>query len=456
MKRHAALFLLMALLMAIAFSPCLAEAEETGNARPSRHITLHEAVQLALNHNHDVRIASYTVEEKQHAKEAAKSSYFPSIRNDSSFMHVTDTELIQIKSGSLGVAGGTPIPSANAIINQGGKNFTTSGTQITQPLTNLLKIRRENDLAQAELIASRAKAQLTGNDVALVVHQVYYRILIAQAHRSATEARIKASEDLQGERVEQVKFGSTLEQDLIDSRAQLLEAKQEILTTDLQLSDLKLKLNDLTGLPLTTPLDLDPAVPEFQETCPREECVSAAMASHPEIRAARAEMQKAEAAVRLAKTDMWVPDVEAFARYSYQENVPFLARNFGTLGVHFGYDVFDSGRKKALVHERQAQRSQAKENLAKLTDEVELAVETAYNKLDRTQQMLKVSEEVVALRTESNRVMQQKLLQGAALNSQAETATAQEYDATALLLQSRLDYLQAHDELINAIGRTPE
>jgi len=456
MKRHAALFLLMALLMAIAFSPCLAEAEETGNARSSRHITLHEAVQLALNHNHDVRIASYTVEEKQHAKEAAKSSYFPSIRNDSSFMHVTDTELIQIKSGSLGVAGGTPIPSANAIINQGGKNFTTSGTQITQPLTNLLKIRRENDLAQAELIASRAKAQLTGNDVALVVHQVYYRILIAQAHRSATEARIKASEDLQGERVEQVKFGSTLEQDLIDSRAQLLEAKQEILTTDLQLSDLKLKLNDLTGLPLTTPLDLDPAVPEFHETCPREECVSSAMASHPEILAARAEVQKAEAAVRLAKTDMWVPDVEAFARYSYQENVPFLARNFGTLGVHFGYDVFDSGRKKALVHERQAQRSQAKENLAKLTDEVELAVETAYNKLDRTQQMLKVSEEVVALRTESNRVMQQKLLQGAALNSQAETATAQEYDATALLLQSRLDYLQAHDELINAIGRTPE
>ncbi len=456
MKRNAALFLLMALLMAIAFMPCLAEAQETGNTAPPRHMTLHEAVQLALNHNHNIRIASYTVEEKQHAKEAAKSSYFPSIRNDSSFMHVTDTELIQIKSGSLGVAGGTPIPSANAIINQGGKNFTTSGTQITQPLTTLLKIRRENDLAQAELIASRERAQLTGNDVALAVHQVYYKILIAQAHRTATEARMKASEDLQGERVEQVKFGSTLEQDLIDSRAQLLQAKQEILTTDLQLSDLKLKLNDLTGLPLTTSLDLDPAVPEFQETCPRQECVSAAMASHPEIVAARAEVQKAEAGVRLAKTDMWVPDVEAFARYSYQENVPFLARNFGTFGVHFGFDVFDSGRKKALVHEHQAQLSKANENLAKLTDEVELTVETAYNKLDRTQQMLKVSEEIVALRDESNRVMQQKLLQGAALNSEATIATAQQYDAKALLLQSQLDFLQAHDELLNAIGRTPE
>jgi outer membrane protein TolC len=460
MKRNGALFpitrLLTALLMASAFLPCPAEAEETGKAPPSRHITLHEAVQLALNHNHNVRIAGYTVEEKQHAKEAAKSSYFPSIRNDSAFMHVTDTELIQIKAGSLGVVGGTPIPSVNAVINQGGKDFTTSGTQITQPLTDLLKIRRENDLAQAELIASRAKAQLTGNDVALAVHQVYYRILIAQAHRSATEARIKASEDLQGERVEQVKFGSTLEQDLIESRAQSLQAKQEMLTTDLQLSDLKLKLNDLTGLPLTTALELDPAVPEFRETCPREECVSAAMASHPEILAARAEVQKGEAAVRLAKTDMWVPNVEAFARYSYQENVPFLARNFGTFGVHFGYDVFDSGRKRAVVREREAQLSQAREILAKLTDEVELAVETAYNKLDRTHQMLKVSEEIVALRTESDRVMQQRLLQGAALNSQAANATAQQYDAKALLLQSQLDFLQANDELLNAIGRTPE
>jgi hypothetical protein len=37
--------------------------------------------------------------------------------------------------------------------------------------------------------------------------------------------------------------------------------------------------------------------------------------------------------------------------------------------------------------------SRAKENLARLEDEVALAVDTAYNKLERTQQMLSVSEE---------------------------------------------------------------
>jgi hypothetical protein len=85
-----------------------------------------------------------------------------------------------------------------------------------------------------------------------------------------------------------------------------------------------------------------------------------------------------------------------------------------------------------------------------------LAVQTAYNKLERTQEMLKVSEEILALRSESSRVLQQQLLQGSALKSQATIAAAQEYDAKALLLQSRLDYSEAHDEFIHAMGRTPE
>jgi outer membrane protein TolC len=454
MKRNAALIVSAA----TAFFACMAAAQEASNpASPPRQITLQEAVQLALKHNHDIRIAGYRVEEKQHAKEIAKSAYFSTIRNDSLFTHVTTTEFFELKAGELGTAGGTPIPAANRIINQGGINIATSGTQLTQPLTNLLKIRRENDLALAELKATRAKAQLTGNDVALAVHQVYYQILIAQANRSATEARIKASEALQSERVEQVKLGSSLEEHLVDSRAQQLQAKQELLTTDFQLTDLTLKLNDLIGLPLTTALNLDPGVPEFQDTCPRKDCVTGAIQSHPEVLAARAEVQKAEAAIGLSKTDIWVPEVEAFARYSYQDNVPFLflAHNFGTFGVHFGYDLFDGGRKHGLLRERQAQLSEAKETLAKLTDAVQLSVETAYNKLERTREMLKVSEEVLALRTESNRVRQQELIRGAALNSQAEAATAQEYDAKALLLQSQMAYLQAHDELLDAMGSTP-
>src|SRR5471032_1189403 len=186
MKRKMHLFVALALFGALSFA---AEPDTP----PPQHITLHDAVQLALQHNHVVRISAYKVEEKQRAKDVAKSAYFPSIQNQSSFVHVTDTQLIEIARGSLGTVGGTQIPPANGIISQGGRNFTTSGTQLTQPLTTLLKIRPANDIAQAELKASRQSAQQTENDVALKVHQLYYKILITQVHRSAVEAQINAS-----------------------------------------------------------------------------------------------------------------------------------------------------------------------------------------------------------------------------------------------------------------------
>jgi len=444
------------LLITLSICGSLAFAEQPGDPASARHITLHEAVQLALRHNHGVHIAEYKVEEKWHAKEVAKSAYFPTIRNESTFVHLTDTQLIQIQAGSLGMVAGNPVPSATATINQGGRDLTTSGTQLTQPLTTLLKIRPMNDMAQADLKSSRQRAQQTENDVALKVHQLYYKVLIAQVHRAATEARIKASQDLQSERSQQVKYGSAMEENLIESRAQLLEAKQELLTTDLQLSDLKLQLNDAIGLPLNTSLDLDPIIGEAEPACRREACVALALASHPEITEAHNEVEKANAAVHLGKTDLYVPDVDAFARYSYQNNVPFLARNFGSFGIHFSYDLFDSGRKRGILREREAQLAEAKENLARLTDEVELAVQTAYNKLERTQQMRNVSEELLTLRSESNRVLHQQLVRGEALTSQADLANAQELDAQTLLLQSQLDYTQANDEIIHAIGQAPE
>ena len=172
-----------------------------------------------FEHNHLVRIDQFKVDEQKQVKEAAKSTYFPSIRNESTFIHVTDTQLIEIGAGSLGTVAGSPFPADPSIINQGGRNLTTSGTQLTQPLTTLWKIRAANDIAHAELKASRETAHQTENDVALAVHEIYYKILIEQVHRSAVEARITASQDLQSERVEQVKFGSTLQQDLV--RAEL-------------------------------------------------------------------------------------------------------------------------------------------------------------------------------------------------------------------------------------------
>src|SRR5215469_8628719 len=104
-------------------------------------MNLYQAVELALKHNHDVRISSFKVEEKEHAKDVARSAYLPVIRNDSMFAHITDTQFIGIPAGAFGVVDGTAIPSRTYVINQGGKTFESSGTGLTQPLTQLFKIK---------------------------------------------------------------------------------------------------------------------------------------------------------------------------------------------------------------------------------------------------------------------------------------------------------------------------
>ncbi len=442
-----------ALLICIVLFGAVAFAQERKPAA-ERTITLDEAVQLALKHNHYIRLATYRVEESEHAKDAARSGYFPNLRNDSFAGHLTDTQFIAIEQGKLGTVAGTPVPEQTAVLNQGGLSFVTSGTQLTQPLLELWKVRSANDVATADTKVMRNKADETKNQVALQVHQLYYKVLILQTRRLAAQARIQANDDLRKERIEQVKLGAALEQESIEAHAQALESRQELLTTELQLSDSMTQLNDAIGLPLTTQLVLDASVDKVRVSCEREECLRIAMESHPEIHEARAEVEKASAAVRLAKRQ-YVPSLDAFARYSYQDNVPFLARNFGTFGVHFGYDLFDGGKRNAEIGERKTQLAQAEENLARMKDEIELRIQTVYNKRERTREMLKVSEELLALRTEIHRVAVQQLQEGTALPSQVNGAAAQELYAKTALLQSQLDYLEAEDEMLEAEGTTP-
>jgi outer membrane protein TolC len=435
---------------------CAAFAQQSEPAA-ARRITLREAVDLALAHNHGVRLAQLAVDEKDRAKAVARSDYFPQVRNETTLVHLTDTQLVEIPAGGLGVVGGTPVPPQTLILNQGGVSAATNGTGVVQPLTQLFRVRAANDVARAEADATRGKARGLEDETALRVHQIYYRILIVDVRRRAVLAKIQASDDVQRERAQQVRYGSALEADLIESRAYALQAKQELLTTELQRSDLQVQLNDLIGLPLTTPLQLDPHVslpPDQSDRCERDACVHAALESHPEIAEARAQVEKAAAAVRLAKYEL-VPDVEAFARYSFQNNVPFLANRFGTVGIRASVDLFDGGRKRAVLGERETQLAQAKENLARVSDDVELRVQTAYNKMERTRQMVAVSEELLALRGESRRVAAELLVRGGALGSQAKESAALELDAQAALLQSQIDCVQAADEMDAAIGRRP-
>jgi outer membrane protein TolC len=119
------------------------------------------------------------------------------------------------------------------------------------------------------------------------------------------------------------------------------------------------------------------------------------------------------------------------------------------------YTLWDFGKRRATVREHSAQLAEAQENLENLKEQVAVAIERSYNKLEQTRNMVSVATQVAQLRQESERLATNQAAQGVVLISDVRHATAANYQAKAELLQASLGYLLAWAELQRTVGRAP-
>ena len=203
-----------------------------------RHLTLTEAVHLAINQNPALKIARLKVAENEQKKAGERASYFPSLKNESNILHVTELQNIGIPAGTFGTVGGSFVPSRNTIIPQGQNTFYTSGTQLSQPLTQLIRIHDANRIAAADVAISRDDLKKAEDEVAVQVHSLYFGILIAQLQKKAAEQQTQYANENLRESEDDVRNGNALKVAAIQGQATVLESRQAILTADLQISDL--------------------------------------------------------------------------------------------------------------------------------------------------------------------------------------------------------------------------
>ena len=107
---------------------------------------------------------------------------------------------------------------------------------------------------------------------------------------------------------------------------------------------------------------LDPTVLKTHRRKP-ESAVGLALAHNPEVEAAAHQLEKARAAVRAARAE-YIPEISAFAQHIYQDGAPFLSRNNGAFGMRMTWTMFEFGKRRGQVSEREAEVAQAEENLA--------------------------------------------------------------------------------------------
>ena len=120
----------------------------------------------------------------------------------------------------------------------------------------------------------------------------------------------------------------------------------------------------MAGLPLDTELELAaPAGPEPDPAPEAATAVKAALAHNPEIESRCASGGKGPRRRKGRPGRIHSRNRSVCAVHS-QNGAPFVSPNNGVVGLHMTWTVFEFGKRRGQVSERQAEVAQAEENLA--------------------------------------------------------------------------------------------
>ena len=443
--------MLSILLLGLAFAP-----DALSQSSTPIHLTLNQAIDLALKENRSVHLRALAVEDTRAKKDEARANYMPQMSASGGVHHVTELAGIQIPAGAYGNFPATgPVPAKSLVIDQGTSTSYTGGVGLQQPFTQLFRIHQANLAASQDIRVAQAQLDETLDEVALQARQLYYGILINQQQLKASQEQFEAAKIKDVESQGDVERGNSLEIATIQTKASILDVQQKSLTLKLQGEDLMRQLADLLGLPLDVQIDLesDESTP-MMDIPTRSESIRLAMEQNQDIRAARETLDKAKAGLSAAK-DAYIPDITGSARYSYQSGVPLLEHNFGTFGFSLSYDLFDGGRREAAIRDARTGVTSAQVSLDKLVSGVTVQVQSAYDRVDELREMVNVAEQALRVRAEAARLADRQFEQNAALNSMRSQAHADLSTATVSLLEAHLNLSLAEAGLKMTIGQMP-
>ena len=162
----------------------------------TRKLTLDEAVTLAVAQNSSLKIAGARVRESSEKRKSVRLNYFPHLKNESTWFHLSDNQLVTVPTGSLGTVPGLgPFPTQDTSINQGSQSITAVDTTLSQPLTQLPKIYQADKIALADQKIAAAELDRTRTDVIFTTHRLFYGLVIARKQKDAASAAVAAGEE---------------------------------------------------------------------------------------------------------------------------------------------------------------------------------------------------------------------------------------------------------------------
>ncbi len=421
------------------------------DAAPSyaEKLTLDQAITLALNHNHSVKIAQLAVARADEDISAAKTFRLPSLHTYALVSGNLAKNELQVQN-----------PTANLFpglgdfftLNVERKPTAIFAVSAIEPLSQQYRIGLRIKLERLSREAAQAKLRQQENETIDQVKKVYYSILQTQSALDSVQEAVKSYQEMDKVTGDYVVQQVAIVADHLVVQTRLARVQYEKLELSSQLATQKEQLNSLLGRDVGTVFEVA-GIPEYVSfETDLAAARKVALERRPELKQARLAVEQATLDRRIKKSE-YIPDVSVGFVYltprNYGDAIP---KNFANVGVTVSWEFFDWGRKKSQLAEKEMAVEQAKNGLKEAEDQVLVDVGDKLRKLQLSGQALcvaKLAQESAGenLRVSAGRYRFQAVLLSDVLQSQAALAEASHDYQRALL-----EFWTAKAEFEKALG----
>ena len=385
-----------------------------------RAISLADALKLAEKISHPVRTAEAGVLRARGQQMQSRAAYLPQINGSANYQRTIESQFAALSKGSgfsstptSSTTGATKDTSSNSIgsISKifAAPNTVTLGLTLSQSIFTAGKLdaatkSTEAARTSAELNLDAARAQL-----ALDVAKAYYDAVASEQLTQIADSTLAQTERTLRQTQVSRSIGASAEFDLLRARVSRDNQRPVVIQARGNRDVALLRLRQLLGIPLTTPLTLttpirddgvagaEPAAVQLSQPMMlpgREAGVVAdtSVAHRSSVKAAEANVTSQEYALRAANWNR-LPSMQfssLYQRFGYPPDGTFLPNSFGnfypnwTAAVGISFPVFLGGKLTGDRMIAEANFAEAKQNLAQAKELAELDALTALTTLNQS------------------------------------------------------------------------
>ncbi|MDF1553888.1 MAG: TolC family protein [Deferrisomatales bacterium] len=338
-------------LLLTAFAPAPAGSED-----PPPRLSLEQAVELALDQNHDVRRARENLARVEGQIQEAKSEVFPQVDLEADYFRSYDESIRDSDFGGLI----SPEASGSYGVRASVRQLLFSWGKVS----TAIEIAKDGRRRSNQELASTVRA------VKLQVHETFYRLLLDQRLVAVAEERL--AQRRRQLAVAEKKFGAGVvnEFEVIRARVDLANAEPPVIRSRNQVRQSVSRLNNLMSRDQRTPFAADGEL-LYQPlgALTLEQVVERAVVRRPELESLRVSREIAEKAVTIARAGD-KPEVNLLGSYGFAaEQAHDLGpdREKWLAGITFTLPLFDGWRTRGQV----AQASSDLHDVALATSQLE-------------------------------------------------------------------------------------